>query len=185
MDTTEVTNDRFAAFVKATGYVTIAERTPRAEDLPGAPPGNLVAGSVVFSPPDHAVPLNDHYQWWSYVKGAYWRHPLGPGSSIEGKGNLPAVHVAYDDAVAYSTWAGARLPTEAEWEFAARGGLTGAVYSWGNDFRKEGAWMANTTRATFRTTTRPRITTRASHRSRSSRRTATGCTTWVATCGSG
>jgi sulfatase modifying factor 1 len=102
MDTTEVTNAQFAAFVKATGYVTIAERTPRAKDFPGAPPENLVAGSVVFSPPDHPVPLNDHFQWWSYVKGASWRHPLGPGSSIVGKEQFPVVHVAYEDALAYA-----------------------------------------------------------------------------------
>ena len=149
MDKTEVTNDQFAAFVNATGYVTIAEKTPRAEDFPGAPPENLVAGSVVFSPPDHAVPLNNHLQWWSYVKGANWRHPLGPGSSIEGKGKLPVVHVAYDDALAYAKWSGGRLPTEAEWEFAARGGLTGAVFPWGSDFRKEGAFMANSHQGHF------------------------------------
>jgi formylglycine-generating enzyme required for sulfatase activity len=149
MDKTEVTNEQFAAFVKATGYVTVAERTPRAEDFPGAPPENLVAGSVVFSPPDHAVPLNNHFQWWSYVKGANWRHPLGPESSIEGKETLPVVHVAYDDAVAYSKWAGSRLPSEAEWEFAARGGLTGQVFPWGNDFRREGQWMANSHQGHF------------------------------------
>jgi len=112
MDTTEVTNAQFAAFVKATGYVTIAERTPLARDYPGAPPENLVAGSVVFSPPDHPVPLNDHFQWWSYVKGANWRHPLGPGSSIVGKEHFPVVHVGYPDALAYAKWAGKRIPTE-------------------------------------------------------------------------
>jgi formylglycine-generating enzyme required for sulfatase activity len=149
MDKTEVTNAQFAAFVKATGYVTVAERTPRAEDFPGAPPENLVAGSVVFSPPDHPVPLNNHFQWWSYIKGANWRHPLGPGSSITGKDMLPVVHVAYEDAVAYSTWAGRRLPSEAEWEFAARGGLTGQVFPWGNDFRREGQWMANSHQGHF------------------------------------
>jgi formylglycine-generating enzyme required for sulfatase activity len=143
MDQTAVTNGQFAQFVEATGYVTFAERTPRAEDFPGAPPENLVAGSVVFSPPPDAVPLNDHFQWWSYVKGANWRHPLGPDSSIAGRESFPVVHIAYEDAVAYLSWAGKRLPTEAEWEFAARGGLTGQVYAWGNEFRKDGRWMAN------------------------------------------
>jgi formylglycine-generating enzyme required for sulfatase activity len=149
MDRTEVTNDQFAAFAKATGYVTIAERTPRAEDFPGAPPENLVAGAVTFSPPDHPVPLNNHMQWWSYVKGANWRHPTGPDSTIEGKSQWPVVHVAYDDAVAYASWSGGRLPTEAEWEFAARGGLAGELYPWGSDFRQEGAWMANSHQGHF------------------------------------
>jgi formylglycine-generating enzyme len=149
MDRTEVTNEQFAAFVKATGYITVAERTPRAEDFPGAPVEKLVAGSVVFSPPSHAVPLNDHFQWWSYVNGADWRHPLGPRSSIAGRETYPVVHVAYDDAVAYATWAGKRLPTEAEWEFAARGGLTGQVFPWGNAFRKDGQWMANSHQGHF------------------------------------
>src|SRR5438876_2820602 len=94
-DKTDVTNAQFSTFVRATGYVTVAERTPRAEDFPGAPPENLVAGSVVFSPPDHPVPLDDHFQWWSYVKGANWRHPLGPRSTIARKDEFPVVHVAY------------------------------------------------------------------------------------------
>jgi formylglycine-generating enzyme required for sulfatase activity len=149
MDTTEVTNEQFAAFVKATGYVTVSERTPRAEDFPGAPPGNLVAGSVVFTNPGRPVPLNNHFQWWSYLKGANWRHPLGPGSSIDGKERFPVVHIAYEDAEAYARWAGKRLPTEAEWEFAARGGLSGRLYPWGDDFRKDGTWMANTHQGHF------------------------------------
>ena len=97
MDKTDVTNGQFAEFVKVTGYVTIAERKPRAEDFPGAPPENLVAGSVVFSPPNHAVPLDNFLQWWSYVHGANWRHPLGPGSNIKGKENYPVVQIAYAD----------------------------------------------------------------------------------------
>ena len=149
MDATEVTNEQFAAFVKATGYVTVAERTPRAEDFPGAPPENLVAGSVVFSPPDHAVPVDNHLRWWSYVKGAGWRQPLGPGSTVAGRGTYPVVHVAYEDAVAYATWAEKRLPTEAEWEFAARGGLSGKIYPWGDAFRKDGRWMVNSHQGNF------------------------------------
>jgi formylglycine-generating enzyme len=149
MDKTDVTNSEFAKFVKATGYITIAERKPRAEDFPGAPPENLVAGSVVFSPPNHPVPLDNHFQWWAYVPGANWRHPLGPHSDLKGKENFPVVHIAYGDAQAYANWAGKRLPTEAEWEFAARGGLTGKPFVWGDEFRPGGKWMANTHQGQF------------------------------------
>jgi formylglycine-generating enzyme required for sulfatase activity len=141
MDKTIVTNEEFARFVDATGYVTVAERKPRAEKSRGAP---LMAGSVVFSPPRHPVPLNNHFQWWNYVPGANWRHPLGPGSEISGLERYPVVHVAYEDAVAYANWAGKRLPTEAEWEFAARGGLTGKQSVWGDEARPRGILMANT-----------------------------------------
>jgi formylglycine-generating enzyme len=149
MDETEVTNQQFAQFVNGTGYVTVAERKPRPEDYPGAPPQNLVAGSVVFSPPDHAVALNNHFQWWSYVPGANWRHPEGAGSDIKNRMNHPVVHVAYEDAVAYCKWAGDRLPTEAEFEFASRGGLDRKRYVWGDDFRPGGKYMANTFQGHF------------------------------------
>jgi sulfatase modifying factor 1 len=149
MDKTDVTNEEFARFVRATGYVTVAERKPLAEDFPGAPPENLVAGSVVFSPPDHPVPLNDHFQWWSYVKGANWRHPEGRQSDLKGRDKFPVVQVAYEDALAYAKWAGKRLPTEAEWEFAARGGLAGKLFPWGDQFRPSGKWMANTYQGHF------------------------------------
>jgi formylglycine-generating enzyme len=149
MDKTDVTNEQFAKFVKATGYITVAERKPRAEDFPGAPPENLAAGAVVFSAPDHPVPLNDHLQWWSYVKGANWKHPTGPSSNLKGREQYPVVDVAYEDAMAYAKWAGKRLPTEAEWEFAARGGLSGKLYSWGDEFKPAGKWMANTHQGQF------------------------------------
>jgi formylglycine-generating enzyme len=112
MDKTDVTNAQFADFVRATGYITVAEKTPRAEDFPGAPPENLVAGGVVFSPPDHAVLRNDHFQWWSFLKGANWRHPTGPRSSVKGRVSYPVVQVFYEDAEAYAKWAHKRLPTE-------------------------------------------------------------------------
>jgi len=149
MDTTTVTNEQFEKFVKATGYVTIAERTPTKDEFPTAPQENLFAGSVVFAPTDHEVPLNDYFQWWTYVKGANWRHPTGPESDIKGKEKYPVVQIAYPDAEAYAKWAGKRLPTEAEFEFAARGGLTGKTYVWGDEFRPNGKWMANTWQGKF------------------------------------
>jgi formylglycine-generating enzyme required for sulfatase activity len=143
MDRTEVTNEEFDRFVKATGYVTVAEQKPTRAEFPTAPEANLVAGSVVFTPSAEPIPLDDHYQWWSYVKGASWRHPEGPASDLRGRGNHPVVHVAYEDAVAYAEWSRKRLPTEAEWEFAARGGLAGKLYPWGDDLKPGGQWAAN------------------------------------------
>jgi len=149
IDATPVTNQEFARFVRATRYVTIAERVPRAEDFPGAPEENLVPGSVVFTPAPHPVELRNHFQWWSYVKGANWRHPEGPKSTIAGRGKHPVVHIAYDDALAFAKWAGKRLPTEAEFEFAARGGLDRQSYVWGKDFKPTGKYMANTFQGHF------------------------------------
>ena len=115
IDKTEVTNAQFTRFAEATGYLTVAERTPKAEDFPDAPAENLVAGSVCFAPPASSVPLDNHFQWWTYTRGANWRHPEGPDSSIKGRENHPVVHIAYEDAEAYAKWMGRRLPTEAEW----------------------------------------------------------------------
>lgn len=146
---TEVTNAQFRRFVEATGYVTVAERTPRAEDYPGAPAENLVAGSLVFAPPPGPTGLEDAYAWWSYVAGADWRHPTGPGSDLAGKDAHPVVQVAYEDASAYCAWAGGRLPTEAEFEYAERGGLDRKPFAWGDTFRPGGKWMANTFQGRF------------------------------------
>ena len=142
MDATEVTNKQFAEFVKATGYVTVVEQKPTKEEFPDAAGEDLVAGSAVFTPKN--VPdLNDPLLWWSYVRSADWKHPFGPGSDIKGKDDYPVVHIAWVDAAAYAKWAGKRLPTEAEWEFAARGGEAGNLYAWGNQLKPDGKWMAN------------------------------------------
>ncbi len=149
IDPTPVTNRQFCDFVRATGYVTFAERQPDPKDYPKALPHLLKPGSLVFSPPDYPVDLRDWRQWWAYVFGANWRRPHGPGSSIKGLEDHPVVHVAYDDAEAYAAWAGKSLPTEAEWEFAARGGLDQAEFAWGDEFTPGGRHMANTWQGQF------------------------------------
>lgn len=149
IDRTPVTNRQFRDFARATGHVTFAEKRPDPKDYPGAPPHMLYAGSLVFSPPDHPVDLRDWSQWWILLKGADWRHPSGPKSSINGLDNHPVVHVAYADALAYACWAGKDLPTEAEWEFAARGGLDGAEFAWGDELTPDGRQMANTWQGAF------------------------------------
>lgn len=143
MDETEVTNEQFEQFVKATGYITVAEQKPTKEEFPTANEEDLITGSVVFTPTPTSVNLNNFLQWWSYVGGTDWRHPQGPESTIKGKEKFPVVQIAYEDATAYAKWAGKRLPSEAEWEFAARGGKTGELYAWGNTLKPKGKFQAN------------------------------------------
>ncbi len=157
IDETEVTNAQFAAFVEATGYVTTAERPIDWEQLaaqlppgtPKSPDSQLVPGSAVFIPPGHPVDPRDFLQWWSWTPGANWQHPEGPGSSLEGRENFPVVHVSWDDASAYATWAGKQLPTEAQWERAARFGQDGAPLTWGSELTPNGRHMANIWQGTF------------------------------------
>jgi formylglycine-generating enzyme len=149
MDDHAVTVSDFARFVAATGHETIAERAPDPADYPGALPSVLVPGSLVFRQPGGPVPLSDPRRWWSWVPGAQWRHPEGRGSTVRGREGHPVTHVAYEDAAAYAAWAGKALPSEAEWERAARGGLDGSVYCWGDDFRPRGQVMANTWHGRF------------------------------------
>jgi sulfatase modifying factor 1 len=149
MDRTPVTNRQFRQFVEATGYVTVAEKVPDARDYPGALPHMLKPGSMVFTPPRHRVDLRDWSQWWRYAFGANWRRPGGQRRANRAFDEYPVVHVAYEDAVAYAAWAGKILPTEAEWEYAARGGLDGAEYAWGSEFTPGGRHMANTWQGQF------------------------------------
>ncbi|MGR0221851.1 formylglycine-generating enzyme family protein [Agromyces sp. ZXT2-6] len=143
LDVHPVTNAQFAEFVDATGYVTVAERELDPADFPGVEPAELVPGSLVFTPTEGPVDLGDWRQWWRWVPGASWRHPFGPDSSIDDRLDHPVVHVAFEDAAAYAAWAGKRLPTEAEFEFAARGGLDGARFAWGDEEFPDGRLMVN------------------------------------------
>jgi formylglycine-generating enzyme len=149
IDRYAVTNADFQRFIEATRYVTLAERPANAADYPGAKPELLAPSSVMFKKADGPVDLSNHYNWWAYVAGADWRHPRGPESTLEDLWNHPVVHVAFEDAEAYARWADKSLPTEAEWEFAARGGLDGAEYSWGEGMTPDGKQMTNNWQGEF------------------------------------
>jgi formylglycine-generating enzyme required for sulfatase activity len=176
IDRCAVTNEEFARFVASTDYVTLAERPLNPDDFPGAPAENLVPGSMLFHKTAAAVDLDDYRHWWVWSPGVSWRSPHGPNSSIKGLEQHPVVHVAYEDAEAFARWAGKDLPSEAEWEYAARGGLDGASFTWGDQDAVGGELLANTWLPTAS------IARRLSHRIR---RTDTGSTTWRVTSGNG
>ncbi len=185
MDRYTVTNREFRLFVEATGHVTLAERPPTAEDYPGAKPEMLVAASMLFRKALHPVDLRNHVNWWDWTPGVDWRRPRGRQSSLGGLARHPVVHVAYEDAETYARWAGKALPTEAEWEFAARGGLDGAEFWWGHEFTPAASPCATPGRATFLTKISSPMGTSGRRPWGRSPRTATASTTWPATCGSG
>ena len=149
MDKYELTNTEFRKFIEETGYITFCEKPPNPDDYPGALPEMLVAASVVFKKPDHRVDIKNYFNWWTFVPGADWKHPFGPDTTIEDKDNYPVVHLAYEDVEAYAKWAGKEIPTEAEWEFAARGGLESKEYAWGDEMYPDEKAMANTWQGEF------------------------------------
>ena len=185
MDAHAVTNAEFAAFVHATGYRTLAERPLDPALYPGAQPDLLKPGSAVFFMPTGNVDMRDVQNRWVYVPGANWRHPDGPASTLEGREQEPAVHVAFEDAAAYATWAGKELPTEAEWEFAARGGLDGATFCWGDEFTQAAGTWQTLGKAHFPFGMTAPTGSSAAHRSDPFRLMAMGSTTWRETSGNG